>query len=88
MDMKIVKREKCLCPCCMENHEIKKVPIANEAAFKNRKAAYEASYWYCDVAEELYMDEQQMQENDTRLKEAYQKILVSANELKIGGMNM
>lgn len=37
---------------------------------------YEASYWYCDVAEELYMDEQQMRENDVRLKDAYQKTLV------------
>ena len=31
---------------------------------------YEAFYLYCDAAEELYMDEQQMQENYVRLEDA------------------
>ena len=73
MDMKIVKSEKCLCTCCMEEHEVKTVLVEENATFKNIKVRYEASYLYCDVAEELYMDEQQMQENDVRLKNAYRK---------------
>ncbi|MCM1048471.1 MAG: DUF4065 domain-containing protein [Clostridiales bacterium] len=74
MDMKIIKSEKHLCICCMEEHEVKTVLVNEQATFKNVKVDYEAFYSYCDVAEELYMDEQQMQENDVRLKDAYRKM--------------
>ena len=30
-------------------------------------------FLFCELAEELYMDEQQMQENDIRLKDEYKK---------------
>ena len=73
MDLKIIKREKRLCTCCMEEHEVKTVLVNEETTFKNKRITYEASYLYCDTAEELYMDEQQMQENDIRLKNAYRK---------------
>lgn len=71
MNMRIVKSEKCLCTCCMEEHEVKTVVVLEQATFKNVKVEYEAVYLYCDLAEELYMDEQQMQENYVRLKDAY-----------------
>lgn len=73
MDMKILKSEKRLCTCCMEEHEVKTVLIKEEAAFKNKKVTYEAAYLYCDAAEELYMDEEQTRENDIRLKDAYRR---------------
>lgn len=73
MDMKIVKSEKRLCTCCMEEHEVKTVLVLEQATFKNVKVSYNASYLYCDAAEELYMDEQQLQENDVYLKDAYRK---------------
>ena len=73
MDLKIIKSEKRLCTCCMEEHEVKTVLVKEETVFKNKKITYEASYLYCDMAEELYMDEQQIQENDIRLKDAYRK---------------
>lgn len=73
MDMKILKSEKKLCTCCMEEHEVKTVLLLENAIFKNVNVDYEASYWYCDAAEEFYMDEQQMQENDIRLKDAYRR---------------
>ena len=73
MDMKIIKSEKRLCSCCMEEHEVKTVLIMDRAAFKNKQVEYEASYLFCDLAEELYMDEKQMQENDIKLKDAYRK---------------
>ena len=73
MDMKIMKSEKRLCACCMEEHEVKTVLVREQSTFKNVKVDYDASYLYCDIAEELYMDEQQMQENDVRLKDAYRK---------------
>ena len=73
MNMKIVKNEKCLCACCMEEHEVKTVLVNEQSTFKNIKVNYDATYMYCDVADEFYMDEQQMQENSVRLKNAYRK---------------
>lgn len=73
MDLKIIKSEKRICTCCMEEHEVKTVLVKEETTFKNKKVTYEAAYLYCDTAEELYMDEQQMQENDIHLKDAYRK---------------
>ena len=71
--MRIVKSEKQICPCCMEEHEVKTVIVLERATFKNCIVDYEASYFFCEFAEELYMDEQQMQENDIRLKDAYRE---------------
>lgn len=81
MEMKILKSEKRLCTCCMEEHEVKTVQIKERTTFKNRVVSYVASYSYCDVADELYMEEVQMQENDVKMKDAYRKaegILTSA----------
>ena len=71
MDMRVVKSEKCLCTCCMEEHEVKTVIVHEHVTFKNVKVEYEAVYLYCDAVEELYMDEQQMQENYVRIMEVY-----------------
>ncbi len=73
MDMKIIKSEKRICSCCMEEHEVKTVLVMDHVTFKNRTVDYEASYLFCELAEELYMDEQQIQDNDIRLKDAYRK---------------
>ena len=81
--MKIIKSEKRLCTCCMEEHEVKTVLVSEQATFKNVKVNYEAYYLYCDTAEEYYADEQQMQENDIRLKDAYRKAegLLTSSEI-------
>lgn len=73
MNMKIIKSEKRLCSCCMEEHEVKTVLIMEQTTLKNKQVEYEALYSFCDVAKELYMDEQQMQDNDIRLKDAYRR---------------
>lgn len=73
MDIKIIKSEKRFCSCCMEEHEVKTALVVECTTFKNKRVKYEGSYLYCDVAEEFYMDEKQMQENDVRLKDAYRK---------------
>ena len=86
MDMKIIKSEKKICSCCMEEHEVKTVLVMEQATFKNSTVEYEASYFFCELAEELYMDEQQMQDNDIRLKDAYRKkegLLTSAQIIEI-----
>lgn len=71
MDMKIIKIERCLCTCCMEEHEVKTVLVDEHSVFKDREVAYTAEYLYCDIADELYMDEKQIKDNDIRLKDAY-----------------
>lgn len=86
MNMKIVNCEKRLCMCCMEEHEVKTVLIKEQATFKNVKVSYEASYFYCDIAEEFYMDEQQMQENDVRMKDAYRKAEGLLTSMEISGI--
>ncbi len=73
MKMKIIKTEKKLCPCCMEDHEVKTVLVREQAVFKERCVEYDAVYMYCDNADEMYMDEEQIRENDIRLKDAYRK---------------
>ncbi len=70
----------------MEEHEVKTVLIKDTSTFKNAKVTYEAEYLYCDVAEELYMDEQQLQKNDICLKDAYRQaegLLTSAEIIAI-----
>ena len=78
MDMKILKSEKMLCTCCMEEHEVKTVQIKEQATFKDIKVNYEASYMYCDAADELYMDEHQMQDNDIKMKNKEQAYIETA----------
>lgn len=57
----------------MEEHDVKTVLVKDTATFKNRLVEYEASYLFCDLADELYMNEQQIQENDLKLKDAYRR---------------
>ena len=73
MNMKIIKNEKRICSCCMEEHEVKTVLVMERASFKNSTVDYEATCFFCENAEELYMNEEQMAENDIKLKDAYRK---------------
>ena len=83
MDMKIIKREKRLCTCCMEEHEVKTVLVEEKITFKNVKIVYEATYFWCDAADVFYMDEEQMQKNYLNQKAAYQKIINGSVDEKI-----
>ncbi len=62
---------------------MKTVLVLGRTIFKNVKVTFESTYLYCDEAEGLYVDEQMMQENDLRIKEAYRKEegLLSASEI-------
>lgn len=55
----------------MEEHEVKTVQIWEITTFKNVELEYQTVCFYCDNAEELYMDEIQMRDNDILLKNAY-----------------
>ena len=41
MDMKIIKCEKRICSCCMEEHEVKTVLVMEHATFKKCTVDYE-----------------------------------------------
>ena len=56
MDKKIIKTEKRLCPCCMEEHDVKTVIVNETSAFKDTKVEYGACYLYCDKADEYYSE--------------------------------
>ena len=68
---------------CMEEHEVKTTLVSEQSIFKGKKVSYDAIYSYCDIAEELYMDEQQMQKNDIEIKNAYRKAegLLTSDEI-------
>ncbi len=88
MNMKEIRSEKRLCTCCMEEHEVKTVRVMEHASFKNVPVDYEATYFYCDAADELYMDESQIQENNVAIKDAYrrkQRLLTSKDINAIRG---
>ncbi len=72
-----------ICPCCMEEHEVKTITIHEESIFKNVPVEYEAEYYYCSAAEETYADEQQISANDIAMKNAYREKmgLLTSNQI-------
>ena len=62
-----------ICPCCMEEHEVKIITIQEKNVFKGVPVEYCAEYHYCSQAEETYADEQQISTNDIAMKNAYRE---------------
>ena len=83
MKMVVKRKTKKICPCCMTEHEVQTVQVKESASFKGRTVRYNAVYEYCDLADELYANEKQLQENDIRLKNAYRKAegLLTSDEI-------
>lgn len=73
MKMQILSREKKLCTCCMEVHEVKTVSVDEETTFKDKKVSYNPTYYYCDLTKEFYVDEELLEKNNMLLKDAYRK---------------
>ncbi len=71
--MEIIKREKKLCTCCMEEHEVNTVRVQEETTYKGYRICYNATYYHCSLADEFYMDEEQIKANDICLKNVYRK---------------
>lgn len=71
--MKIMGIEKRICLCCMEEHEVQRVTIVENNMFKGVPVEYNAEYFYCDLADELYADEQQISLNDIAMKNCYRE---------------
>ena len=69
--MNIIKKEKRLCTCCMEEHEVSIIKLTDNAVFKGVTVEYEAESNYCDLADEYYESEEMMSANDVAMKNAY-----------------
>ncbi len=83
MDMQIINSKQQLCTCCMKEHSVKTVRVKEHMTFKNIPVNYEATYYLCDVAEELYADEDMMSANDIVMKNEYRKLvgMLDSNEI-------
>lgn len=83
MDMVVLKRERKLCTCCMEEHEVAEVLVPETNIFKGVKISYEAVYEYCEAADELHAAGEMISRNDTAMKDAYrkQKGLLTSQEI-------
>lgn len=57
----------------MEEHEVQRVTIVENNMFKGVPVEYNAEYFYCDSADELYADEQQISMNDIAMKNSYRE---------------
>lgn len=64
MKKEVIGSKKCICPCCMEYHEVKIVEILDHVTFKDVPVDYTAIYSYCDRAEEFYANDDQIIKND------------------------
>lgn len=73
--MEVIRTERRLCACCMEKHDVKTVRMGEHTVYKNVPVDYMAEYYYCDAAEELYMDEDMASSNDICMKDAYRKTI-------------
>ena len=69
-----------ICPCCMEEHEVKIITIQEKNVFKGIPVEYYAEYHYCSQADEIYADEQQISANDISMKKAYREKMHESGE--------
>lgn len=81
--MKVIMEKNCLCMCCMKEHSVKKVSLEESTTFKGIKVYFNAEYFYCDKTDEYYEDENNIQQNDIAMKNAYRKTqgLLTSNEI-------
>lgn len=86
MSVEIIHSQTRLCTCCMEEHEVKRVRMKERTTFKSVPVEYTAEYYFCDAAEEFYMDEEMIRENDVRMKDAYRKLSGLLTSKEIGAI--
>ena len=52
IDLRKMESEVCLCPICMEYHNVATVEVEDEEAFKGEEVVFEAIYVYCSNTDE------------------------------------
>lgn len=82
--MNIINSVLKTCPCCMEEHEVMTVKCCEETTYKDTAISFDATYYYCDKANEYFEDEEQLQSNDLKIKDAYKRKegLLTSSEIK------
>ena len=75
--MKIIKTEKRICPCCMEEHDVQTIEVTEKNVFKGTPVEFKAEYIYCDRADETCAEEEQISANDISMKNAYREKMQS-----------
>lgn len=75
MNMEVLNTENKICISCMKTHDVKTVSLEEHTTFKNMPVTYMADYYYCDITDELYMDETMISRNDMRMKDSYRKTM-------------
>lgn len=84
MMIELIQIEHGLCTCCMEEHDVKRVRIPEHTIFKDVRVDYMAECFYCELAEEFYENEEMMNENSIKIRDAYRKQvgLLTSDEIK------
>ena len=57
----------------MEEHEVKTILVREHSLFKDKTVEFEAQYMYCDKADEMFAEGNQLRLNDINLKDSYRK---------------
>lgn len=71
--MNIINKEKRLCTCCMEEHEVLIVKLTDMTVFKGVTIEYEVVCNYCILADEYYESGEMLTTNDAAMKRAYRQ---------------
>lgn len=71
--MRMVKSEKKLCLICMEEHKVQTVILIDTEEFKGEEVSFEATYEYCDHAEEYLETEDMIKANSLAMKDVYRE---------------
>jgi len=68
--MKVVKSERKICFCCMEEHIVDHVEVLEQYIFKNEEVEYTAIYEYCSNTDEYLEAEGMIRANSLAIIDA------------------
>ena len=71
--MEVLSVEHRQCECCMRTHDIQRIKMSDNLNYKEVSVDFDAVYYYCDVADELYASEEMIVKNDISMKDAYRR---------------
>lgn len=82
--MEIIRKERKLCLCCMEEHDVSYVRVKEKNVFKGQEVEYDVIYEYCDIADEYISSDVMISTNDISLKNAYRRKVgfLTSNEIE------
>lgn len=81
--MEGIKKQKIICKSCSKEHEVLLVLNKEKALFKGEEVTYDALYYYCDINDEYYEDEDLIGRNQCSLRDEYRKMhqLLTSKEI-------